>query len=802
MATQGPVVAMDIAALSARLLENRESAPRARIIAQAAAEQLPGTGVNVYLLTATGADRFWTRLSTAGEPSTSDPSIPMEQGALGLLAGHTEPLIFAGKRLVREQYAHVHVRRTLVSMAYLPLRAKDDFLGAIEILSFEDELRREVLFKLQTLVDLSSSALASALEYEQERNNALASITRVTQLYDLEKVFSATLEMDDLLALIGSKFREILECRGVNVWLLQGDESLSLMHQAGTDPTVSEGASQSPGEGIAGDVSDNGESVLIDSPEDERLARRNQGVEEGHIFSLMAAPLIDQGALVGVVEAVNRTNGAPFDEDALFALTTLAETAAIALHNATLLMAERKVEILEALVKTSGEITSTLDLDRVLQAIVNGPAVVIPYERAGIVLDDRGRIRLRAVSGTTQLNEDDPQYRGLTEILQWGALLKEPLLVTQRGEEINSDREETRAKFHSYFEQSGIRACYVIPLIDEEGRVGVLAFESSDPDFLSEAHLEMIQVLASQATVALRNASLYKEVPFISVLQPLVEKRKRFMALEKHRRAALVGAAVAGVVFLLAFPLPLRVDGTATVAPAHLAHVGTEFEGVIKDIYVREGDPVKLGTPIAKLEDWEYRSALAAARAKYQTATAEMDRALATNDGTAAGMARAQADYWGSEITRAQERLDRTVIRSPIDGVVATPQIENLVGRKLKEGDSFADIVDNSQALVDVAIDESDVGLLRSGEKTRLKLDSFPERTFRGQVAVVSPQGTLQNGDPVFFARVSVANPDGALRAGMQGRGKVLTGWRPAGIVIFRRIGMWIWGKLWSWFGW
>src|SRR5262249_30066400 len=423
-------------------------------------------------------------------------------------------------------------------------------------------------------------------------------------------------------------------------------------------------------------------------------------------------------------------------------------------------------------------------------------------ERAGIALEERGGIHLKAVSGTTQLNEDDPQYRGLRDILRWGAMLKEPLTITQRGDEIDSDREETRAKFREYFAETGVRACHIVPLADEEGRVGTLAFESSVPDFLSETHLEMVKVLASQATVALRNASLYKEVPFISVLQPLVEKRKKFLALEKHRRIAWIAAAGAAVLFLLVFPLPLRVDGNAVVAPARMARLGSEFEGVIKSVQVREGDVLKKGDIIASLEDWEYRSALAAAHAKYEIATAQMNRALANNDGSEAGIQRAQADYWASEVARAQERLNKTAIRSPIDGIIATPQIENLVGHKLKAGDSFVDVVDNSQAIVDVAIDGADAGLLHSGSKASLKLESFPERTFRGRVAIVSPQGVFKDAEPVFFARVAVSNPDNALRAGMQGRGKIVTGWRPAGVVLFRRPVMWIWSKLWSWFGW
>jgi RND family efflux transporter MFP subunit len=238
------------------------------------------------------------------------------------------------------------------------------------------------------------------------------------------------------------------------------------------------------------------------------------------------------------------------------------------------------------------------------------------------------------------------------------------------------------------------------------------------------------------------------------------------------------------------------------VAPAHLARLGSEFEGVIKNVYVREGDALKKGAVIASLEDWEYRSALAAAKAKYETATAQMNRALANNDGSEAGIQRAQADYWISEVARAQERLNKTAIRSPIDGIVATPQIENLVGHKLKAGESFVEIVDNSEALVDVAIDGSDAGLLRSGEKASLKFESFPERTFHGHVVVVGPQGVVKDNDVVFFARVGVTNSDAALRTGMQGRGKIVTGWRPAGLVMLRRPAMWVWSKLWSWFGW
>jgi RND family efflux transporter MFP subunit len=802
MPIQGSELTLDIAALSARLLEELEVFPRARITAQAIAEALPGSAVNIYATSPLGDGDVWTVLATVGEAAVPETTIPLETGTLGILAHELKPLLFQGSTLIREEYAHVNVRRTLQSLSYLPLTQGEELIGAIEILSFENKLSELHLAALGAVAEVASGALYGAQTYQDEHHNTLTSITRLTQLYDIEKVFSSTLEMDQLLPIIGSKVREMLDCEAVNLWLVEPDESLRLMHQAGSDVTVQEGASQKPGEGVSGDVSDNGEPVLIQQPDDERLIRRNRGFDRGGVVSLMAAPIIDQESLVGVIEAVNKLDGTPFDDDDLFTLSRLTESSAIALHNASLLAAERKVEVLETLVTVSHEITSTLDLDRVLQAVVNGPATVIPYERAAIALEQRGRMQLRAVSGVTEFNPKDPQIAALSRILQWASLLQEPALISQHGEEISTEREETRTKFQHYFSESGMRAFHAVPLADEEGRVGVLSFESSDPNFLSVAHLEMIKVLASQATVALRNASLYKEVPFIGVLQPLIQKKRKFLALEKHRRAMVIASAGAAVLFLVLFPLPLRVDGPATVAPGHAARVGAEVEGVVKLVAVKEGDRVRKGAVLGALEDWDYRSSLAAAQAKRETAITLMNHALAVNDGTEAGIQQAQADYWTAEVARAQERLDRTLVHSPIDGVVATPHMENLVGRKLKVGETFADVVDNSQAQVDLTIDQNDIGLVAAGQKARVKLDGFPARTFQGEVVVVSPLGRTEGDTSHFYARIQVSNPQSMMRAGMQGRGKVSTGWHPAGRVFFRQPVKWIWSKLWDWFGW
>jgi len=179
-----------------------------------------------------------------------------------------------------------------------------------------------------------------------------------------------------------------------------------------------------------------------------------------------------------------------------------------------------------------------------------------------------------------------------------------------------------------------------------------------------------------------------------------------------------------------------------------------------------------------------------------------MNKALASNDGTEAGVRRVQADYWKAEVERAKQMVDRTQLRSPIEGVVATPHVEEFAGRKLEPGDSFAEVVDTSQAVVDVAVDDTDAGLLKAGQRGVVKLNSYPTRTFHGEVAVVSPKGTMSHEGAVFYARVAVPNEQGVIRAGMEGRGKVRVGWSPSGYVFFRRPFLWLYAKICYWLGW
>jgi len=783
----------------AALLLAGDAMARAGLVASAIVQSLPDSGCIVHRLYREGSQTVWNALAAAGDVSVERTSLPADSPLLRpLLSPSPQPLIYSNADIRREDYSHLHVTRSVASLGYLPLLWEGELVGAVEILSYSKELRLQDLEQRAPITRLAAPAILAGESSEQERQNLLDSVHRMTQLYDLEKSLNSTLELDAVIALIPNKVRIMVDCQAIHLWLFNGG-ILTLSSSSGADPTVQPGMRQQSGEGYVADMAEEGEPLLIADAEDERLRRRNAADPGGAalpVTNALVVALLQDGSEVGVLEAINKT-GRPFDDDDEFLLVSMAETVSSALKNASLMLAERKLEILEALVHVSSEITSTLRLDRLLQIIVNSPQNVLPFEVCAIALDNRGRLQLKSVSGMASLPLGDAKVDQIRGLLHWLSSQEGPRHIRQ-GEQTDSDLPSEVAR---HFEATGYHALYSLPLTDDQGRVGLLLYESSDPDFLDLPHTEMIKILAGQATVAIRNALLYREMPLISLLEPLVQRKQRLLRSSRSRRLIFAGVLVAVVLFLVFCPLPMRVSGVAVVAPEHLVTIAAPVDGNVEAVFAQEGERVAAGQVLGAMNDWQWRSELASSEANYQKAVLVMESDLA-HGSPAAGADRAQVEYLRAQTERARMRVGNARLRSPIAGIVVTPNLQNAAGEHLDAGASFAQVLDLSSAVVNVAISQADAALLRVGQHAAIKLDSYPQRSWHDAVAIVSPEAQPGNGERSFAARIPLPNGDALLRAGMTGRAKIFIGFRPAGYVLLRRPALWAWQTLWNWIGW
>jgi len=161
---------------------------------------------------------------------------------------------------------------------------------------------------------------------------------RTRVLYDLAREFAAQLELDQLVPLITSKCREVLDAEGVAILLLDRERGdLYFPYYSQRDPKVGAklAAQRVPADhSFAGSVLRSGRAERVDDlagdPRHYTGVDRSTGVTTR---SMLAAPLIARGETMGVIEAINHLDG-PFKDEDLSLLESLAEVIAIALSNA------------------------------------------------------------------------------------------------------------------------------------------------------------------------------------------------------------------------------------------------------------------------------------------------------------------------------------------------------------------------------------------------------------------------------------------------------------------------------------
>jgi RND family efflux transporter MFP subunit len=678
----------------------------------------------------------------------------------------------------------------------VPLEAEGMVVGLLALLFAHRPQTQATLSRLDGFLRQAAPALGRALRAERKTVGMLHAIERLTNLYDLSKAFGSTIDLEQLNALIVGKAVDFGNAEVGSLWMLEGDE-VALAATGVNENYEVENAPEAVGSSIVGDVLGETSPVKRNQiADDDPLSEENAGYP---VRSMLAVPLLEEDAPVGALVLVNKRSRHPeFSAEDEELLQDLGRQAVRALRNARQYEAEKKVEELDALLAVSREITATLDLDRVMKTVVNGAAALIRYDRCAIGILDRGRVRVGAISGMDELDRRSPEVRATDDLLQWVYYSGTEVRVTQDEDgTIVADRPETEAKFRELFRETGLRSFYGVLLADEEGKLGALVFESREPLQFDEETRDLLQILVNQATVAVRNAQLYQEVPLAGFWKPLLEKRKKLEEIPRARRIRwAVGIAVAGVLLFLV-PWPFRIAGPARVLPGQRASITAGVDGLVSSVLKHEGDRVAPGDVVATLKDESYQADFAQARGELEIAESEMSRGRQEGNAAAVFAAQSRRDELSAKIALAQEQLERTRLRAPARGVIVTPRIEERVGQYLKRGEELCVVADAGTVTAEVAVPESDASLLRPGEPASLKLNPYPGRTFRGVVSRVGARLREQGEDRFLIAEVRVENPDGALRTGMLGMGKVRIGRRSLATLLLRKPARYLWSKVW-----
>lgn len=251
--------------------------------------------------------------------------------------------------------------------------------------------------------------------------------------------------------------------------------------------------------------------------------------------------------------------------------------------------------------------------------------------------------------------------------------------------------------------------------------------------------------------------------------------------------------------------LTIIVTATGTLQPTNKVDVGSELSGIIKSVEVDYNDRVKVGQVLAKLDTSKLEAQVTQSKAALESAKAKVLQAQATVSETSSKLAqlqrvwelsnkrvpsqseldaaeaafeRAKADEASAKaaVSQAQATLEanetdlsKTVIRSPINGIVLNRSVEpgQTVAASFQAPVLFTLAEDLTQMELHVNVDEADIGKVREGQKATFSVAGYPNRTFEARITQARYGSSTTSGVVTYETVLKVNNSDLSLRPGM-----------------------------------
>jgi multidrug resistance efflux pump len=224
------------------------------------------------------------------------------------------------------------------------------------------------------------------------------------------------------------------------------------------------------------------------------------------------------------------------------------------------------------------------------------------------------------------------------------------------------------------------------------------------------------------------------------------------------------------------------------------------FDGFIATSAVRPGDHLRAGELLAAMDDRDFVLERTRAWADLEKLHQKYNEAIAKHDRPTTAMVTAQIEQAEAQLALAEDKLQRSRIVSPIDGLLVSGDLSQMLGSPIERGKTLFEIAPLDQYRVVLRTDERDLRYVSLGQHGQLSLAGAPGDRRRFTVSRITPIAEAKDGRNEFRVEGKLDEPPGPrLRPGMEGVGKIDAGphhlvwiWSH-GIVDWFRLTAWKW---------
>jgi GAF domain-containing protein len=259
------------------------------------------------------------------------------------------------------------------------------------------------------------------------------------------------------------------------------------------------------------------QAVLIDDPKAEWLTLAPRGVSNFKIppvagwgeerdFSILVIPIKIRGEIAGAMVAENTRHNHPFTSWVISLGQAMADQLGVRLQNVQLYEAEyHRRQQAETLREVTSIVSSSLNLNEVLERILDQLRRVVQYDSAAIHLIEGGYHRVIAGRGFA----DPGQHIGLVFPIHDEANDPGAFVINTGHPAIHANISKLYAAFNSEIHRH-IKSWMGVPLIARDRVIGLISIDHSEVDVYTEEDMEITLAFANQVAVALENARLHE----------------------------------------------------------------------------------------------------------------------------------------------------------------------------------------------------------------------------------------------------------------------------------------------------
>jgi membrane fusion protein (multidrug efflux system) len=214
--------------------------------------------------------------------------------------------------------------------------------------------------------------------------------------------------------------------------------------------------------------------------------------------------------------------------------------------------------------------------------------------------------------------------------------------------------------------------------------------------------------------------------------------------------------------------LPRVLEVTGALTADESADIAAERDGQVASVRVERGSYVEKGAILATLDDREAKAQLDQARASLAWADSESARYAELRQKQVVAKSENQRketdrDLNKAALSLAEKSFTDCVIRAPFSGVVTEKKIS--AGAYIRKGQAICGLVKVDPLRAELAIPESAVSAIQIGQKAKLNVQSFPDRTFDATVRYIGP--SLRSESRTLVVEAIVPNPQHLLKPGL-----------------------------------